>query len=400
MVACLRVRLRRLRTQKPFTLAVLAIHMKILSFPSMRVIVAASIATAMTALGMAFVRRRHRRLQMQAGLIFTGTGCSSGLPLVQCVLEQATVPPGCKACAVAIDRGRANENWRGNVGCLLQFVDRSGRLRNVQIDCGKTFREVVTMEVYRQFKVKWLDALLLTHDHMDAIGGLDELRSLQHFDPHTREVKGSIRLLCDRRTLSRLRHCFPYLFAKPVVKRGAAAAFDVGVCQCCELDMERPVQPQQAVPSSPPFTDVAAPCTHGGVSSASAAAPTMTVPTVKRFVANIDSESFGEVGVSGQPIARVAKLNLYGLEVYALPVQHGADYICFGYGFGPREHRTVRLWPEALGVPSAPTTYDKRMPPVRHPRPGLPIRLYKPAARDRVVASKLGVGRVHRSACP
>ena len=31
------------------------------------------------------------------------------------------------------------------------------------------------MRVYRQHGVKAIDGLLLTHDHADALGGLDEL---------------------------------------------------------------------------------------------------------------------------------------------------------------------------------------------------------------------------------
>ncbi len=44
------------------------------------------------------------------------------------------------------------------------------------------------MRVYKQHGVKAIDALLLTHDHADAIGGLDELRSLQPYDQVTMEV--------------------------------------------------------------------------------------------------------------------------------------------------------------------------------------------------------------------
>ena len=92
------------------------------------------------------------------------------------------------------------------------------------------------MDVYRSYGIKWLDALLLTHDHADATGGLDELRSLQMYDQKTFEISSSIRCICDRRTLARLRHCFPYLFPKT---KKAVAPFDSGnLCQCCEMDLE------------------------------------------------------------------------------------------------------------------------------------------------------------------
>ena len=54
------------------------------------------------------------------------------------------------------------------------------------------------MRVYRQHGVKAIDGLLLTHDHADALGGLDELRSLQPYDAVTMEVGTAIR--CALRT--------------------------------------------------------------------------------------------------------------------------------------------------------------------------------------------------------
>ena len=140
------------------------------------------------------------------GLIFTGTGCSSGLPLVGCTLRTASAPKGCQACDRAVRHGPSDPNWRGNVGALLRFQS-GGVTRHVQIDCGKTFRDTTVLRVYRKFGVKERDALILTHDHADAVGGLDEVRSMQSMDAAT-----PLRCLCDRRTLTRLRHAFPYLF--------------------------------------------------------------------------------------------------------------------------------------------------------------------------------------------
>lgn len=302
-------------------------------------VVAATVAAAVAA---AVLDRRRRRAAAPTdaispradGLIFTGTGCSSGLPLVQCALEQPARPPHCAACGVALARGRGDRNWRGNVGALLRFTDpRTGALRYVQIDCGKTFREVVTMRVYRQHGVKWLDALVLTHEHMDAVGGLDELRSLQMFDPSTYEVSGAIRCFCDRRSLSRLRHIFPYLFPRT----RATAPFASSVCQCCELDLEGPRVPVSEEARQTPTAPAAPPAAVAAPDDA----PVKTA--VKRFVAKIDWCSFGAVGAGGQPLPHVSRLEVCGLELYALPVLHGTDYTCFGYGWGPVGRRSVYL---------------------------------------------------------
>ena len=155
----------------------------------------AGVAAVAAAAAFFLHRRRHRRAPPSdaPGLIFTGTGCSSGLPLTGCTLGQEWAPKDCHACRPALRHGQADPNWRGNVSALLRFKDAAGRLRLVQIDCGKTFREITAMRVYRQHGVKAIDALLLTHDHADALGGLDELRSLQPYDAVTMEVGTAIR---------------------------------------------------------------------------------------------------------------------------------------------------------------------------------------------------------------
>ena len=158
--------------------------------PSREQVAIAGVATVAAAAAFLLHHRRRRRAPPPdaPGLIFTGTGCSSGLPLTGCTLGQEWAPKGCQACGPALRNGRSDPNWRGNVGALLRFKDAAGRVRLVQIDCGKTYREVTAMRVYRQHGVKAIDALVLTHDHADAIGGLDELRSLQPYDPVTMEV--------------------------------------------------------------------------------------------------------------------------------------------------------------------------------------------------------------------
>ena len=50
--------------------------------------------------------------------------------------------------------------------------------RHLQIDVGKTFRDAV-LRWYPRHGVDALNAVLLTHDHADAVLGLDDLRGLQ-----------------------------------------------------------------------------------------------------------------------------------------------------------------------------------------------------------------------------
>ena len=275
-------------------------------------------------------RRRHRLTCAQSsadgrasGLIFTGTGCSSGLPLITCSVGTHSSTPvvECRACRSALRNGPGDKNWRNNVGALIRFR-RGGELRHVQIDCGKTFRESC-VRIYSAHGVTTLDGVLLTHDHADACFGLDELRSLQPLEPVTFKALRSIRCYCDRRTLTRMRHAFPYLFPR------APALPTADLCTCCELDIE-PVRaaPSEAARSVQTAAPVGAPAPAEAAGEGS--------KLVKRFVASLAWESFGAA-------FEVCEINVCGLPVVTLPVLHGADYTCYGYAFGAQEERAVYL---------------------------------------------------------
>jgi len=68
-----------------------------------------------------------------------------------------------------------NKNYRNNPSLLIHTPDN----KYVQIDAGKTFREAM-IRWYPRFGVSSLDAVVLTHDHADAILGLDDIRGLQY----------------------------------------------------------------------------------------------------------------------------------------------------------------------------------------------------------------------------
>ena len=309
----------------------------------MRVAAACGTAALATAAVWWVVRSRRRVKQPSdaapSGLIFTGTGCSSGLPLVPCAL--GVTVKGCEACAVALRRGASDKNWRGNVGCLLRAIDaKTGERIHVQIDCGKTFRETACLRVYRAHGVTCVDAVVLTHDHADAVGGLDELRSLQPFDPQTYQImRPPIQVVCDRRTLTRLRHMFPYLHPKKPSFAQNGHQWRTDICVACELDIE-PIRPPAAdtaaAPPEPPPTPPAPP------------APP-EAGAVRRYVAKLDWRAFG---ASPDAAPSVSTFDVCGLEMLALPVLHGADYTCYGFAFGPEDARVVYLSDYTALLPS------------------------------------------------
>ena len=83
---------------------------------------------------------------------FLGTGTSQGIPVIGC------------SCDVCISSSKRDKRLRTSV--LISYKEKS-----VIIDCGPDFRQQMLLA-----KCKKLDAVVLTHEHMDHISGLDDVR--------------------------------------------------------------------------------------------------------------------------------------------------------------------------------------------------------------------------------
>ena len=157
-----------------------------------------------------------------------GSGASSGVPWLGCVLEdkEGGVTHGC--CAVCADALSTpySRNRRSNVSCALRFARPDGAgLFNVVVDCGKTFRETCT-RVWPGLSppMRRLHALLLSHPHADAFMGLDCLREASPGFP--------VHVYCHAPTMARIREAFPYLVPSEAAARAAAAAA-AAAARCC-----------------------------------------------------------------------------------------------------------------------------------------------------------------------
>lgn len=119
-------------------------------------------------------------------LIFLGTGSSTGCPKPLCSLlstfDEAknlgddrlsyltqNMQHKCKVSRLATQGDpKKNRNYRNNPSLLISFF-RDGRRYNVVIDVGKTFREGA-IRWMPQNGVHSIDAIVLTHEHFDAVG--------------------------------------------------------------------------------------------------------------------------------------------------------------------------------------------------------------------------------------
>jgi phosphoribosyl 1,2-cyclic phosphodiesterase len=134
-------------------------------------------------------------------IIVLGCGSSSAVPKISCRLSGAK-------CACN-QTPQAPQNVRLNPSILIRKVfsspTPSGRTDfNILVDCGKTFRESA-LKYFPMHGIRWVDAVVLTHIHSDAIMGLDDLREVQ-------STTTPVTLYANANTLQRVRECFPYFF--------------------------------------------------------------------------------------------------------------------------------------------------------------------------------------------
>lgn len=118
---------------------------------------------------------------MEMTLTFLGTGTSHGVPQLRCDCDV------CRSADPADKRLRSSALV--SVGC-----------KNLLIDCGPDFREQML-----RLGSPDIDAVLLTHEHYDHTGGLDDLRL---YSP----AEGTLKIYCRADVARHIEQRLPYCF--------------------------------------------------------------------------------------------------------------------------------------------------------------------------------------------
>lgn len=118
---------------------------------------------------------------------FLGTGTSAGVPVIAC---------DCAVCTSTDPR-----DTRTRTSATVEFVDPSGQERVILIDASPDLREQVLREGITQ-----VDAILITHNHVDHVWGLDEIRRFNEV------MKQPIEVWADAHTHGSLRRVYQHIF--------------------------------------------------------------------------------------------------------------------------------------------------------------------------------------------
>ncbi len=124
-----------------------------------------------------------------ARFIFLGTGTSGGVPQIAC---------DCEVCTSTDPR-----DTRTRTGAAVEWTDPNGQQRILLIDTTPDLRQQALRE-----KLWRCDGIVYTHNHVDHIFGLDEVRRFNA------AMQAPIDVYADAHTIESLRRVYKHIFEK------------------------------------------------------------------------------------------------------------------------------------------------------------------------------------------
>ncbi|MDL2222605.1 MBL fold metallo-hydrolase [Bacteroidales bacterium OttesenSCG-928-M11] len=115
---------------------------------------------------------------------FLGTGTSTGVPEIGC---------SCEVCC--------SNNPKDNRLRASALIEIEGK--HILIDCGPDFR-IQMLRVLKQTSFQNIDGVLLTHEHYDHVGGLDDLRVFSH--------RQDVNIYAEKYVVDAIKDRIPYCF--------------------------------------------------------------------------------------------------------------------------------------------------------------------------------------------
>jgi len=117
-------------------------------------------------------------------ITFLGTGTSQGVPIIAC------------DCCVCQSKDQRDKRLRSSV--LIETGEQK-----LVIDTGPDFRQQML-----KVNLKRLDAVLLTHEHVDHLFGLDDIRAFNWVQKHPTDI------YAEERVQNAIKRVFNYVFEK------------------------------------------------------------------------------------------------------------------------------------------------------------------------------------------
>ena len=259
-------------------------------------------------------------------ILFLGSGSSTGCPKPICSLlfpplqtlnndeiskaklleAQQQMLHKCKVSKIATTGNPINnKNYRNNPSILISHANDShndvSEYKNVIIDVGKTFREAALRWMPRN-SIYSIDAIVLTHEHADAVLGLDDLRGFQR-------VPFMLKSNNNNKT---------YNNTAEVRHEKSSSTLPVFLSIDCFKKVKQ--QFDYLVPTS---------CCNDIKDEGS---NNVALPVVERAVASLQFHI----------VDHFKPFEAGGLEMTPLPVMHGEDLICNGYAFSLKRHQNIQ----------------------------------------------------------